>query len=67
MQRSDNWPFLSRGIPAVFLTTGLHPDYHTPDDDAARIDFGKLTRGARLAALAAWMISDGPEPALKKH
>ena len=67
VQRSDHWPFLSRGIPALFLTTGLHPDYHTPDDDAGRIDFGKLTRVARLAARAAWIVADGPEPALKKR
>jgi Zn-dependent M28 family amino/carboxypeptidase len=67
VQRSDHWPFLSHGIPALFLTTGLHPDYHTPDDDAARIDFGKLTRVARLAARAAWIIADGAEPALKKR
>ena len=67
LQRSDNWPFLSRGIPALFLTTGLHPQYHTPDDDAVRIDFGKLTRVARLAARAAWILADGAEPALKKR
>jgi hypothetical protein len=67
VQRSDNWPFLSHGIPALFLTTGLHPDYHTPDDDAARIDFGKLTRIARLAARAAWIIADGAEPVMKKR
>lgn len=67
LQRSDNWPFLSRGIPALFLTTGLHPDYHTPDDDTARIDFAKLTRVARLAARAAWILADGAEPAMKKR
>jgi hypothetical protein len=67
LRRSDNWAFLSRGIPALFLTTGLHPEYHTPEDDTARIDFGKLTRVARLAARAAWILADGAEPALKKH
>jgi hypothetical protein len=67
LKRSDNWPFLTHGIPALFLTTGLHPDYHTPDDDTARIDFGKLTRITRLAARAAWIVADGPEPALKKR
>jgi Zn-dependent M28 family amino/carboxypeptidase len=67
LQRSDNWPFLSHGIPALFLTTGLHPDYHTPNDDVGRIDFGKLTRVARLAARAAWIVADGPEPAMKKR
>jgi Zn-dependent M28 family amino/carboxypeptidase len=66
LQRSDNWPFLARGIPALFLTTGLHPDYHTPADDTDRIDFGKLTRVARLAARAAWIVADGAEPQMKK-
>ena len=67
LQRSDNWPFLSRGIPALFLTTGLHPDYHTPDDDTARIDFAKLTRVTRLAARTAWMVADGRGPTMKKR
>lgn len=66
LRRSDNWPFLKRGIPAVFLTTGLHPDYHTPDDDIERIDFGKLLRITRLAARAAWLAADGPPPGMVK-
>ena len=67
LQRSDNWPFLSRGIPALFLTTGLHRDYHTPDDDTARIDFAKLTRVTKLAARAAWMVADGRGPTMRKR
>ena len=67
LHRSDNWPFLRRGIPAVFLTTGLHPDYHTPDDDVERIDFSKLERITRLAARAAWLTADGPPPRLRKR
>jgi Zn-dependent M28 family amino/carboxypeptidase len=66
LRRSDHWPFLRRGIPAVFLTTGLHPDYHTPDDDVERIDFGKLHRITRLAAKAAWLVADGPAPRMRK-
>ena len=66
LRRSDNWPFLRRGIPAVFLTTGLHPDYHTPDDDIERLDFGKLERITRLAARAAWLAADGPAPRMRK-
>lgn len=67
LQRSDNWPFLSRGIPALFLTTGLHRDYHTPDDDTVRIDFAKLTRVTKLAARTAWMVADGRGPTMKKR
>ena len=62
VRRSDNWPFLEHGIPAVFLTTGLHPDYHTPDDDTARIDFPKLERITELASRLVWMAADGEAP-----
>ncbi len=62
LRRSDNWPFLEHHVPAVFFTTGLHPDYHTPDDDTDRLDFGKLLRIAELAGRAAWLTADGPAP-----
>ena len=62
VRRSDNWPFLQHGIPAVFLTTGLHPDYHTPDDDTARIDFAKLERITEFAARLAWLTANGEAP-----
>ncbi len=67
LRRSDNWPFLEHGIPAVFLTTGLHPDYHTPQDDTERIDFAKLERIAELACRAAWMTADGDAPRLNRR
>jgi Zn-dependent M28 family amino/carboxypeptidase len=67
VQRSDNWPFLQRGVPAVFLTTGLHPDYHTPDDDTGRIDFAKLERITELASRLAWMAADGDTLRFKAH
>jgi hypothetical protein len=67
LHRSDNWPFLEHGIPAVFFTTGLHPDYHTPDDDTERIDFPKLERIAELACRAAWMAAEGDAPRLKSR
>jgi hypothetical protein len=65
VHRSDNWPFLARAIPAVFLTTGLHPDYHTPDDDTDRIDFAKLERITELAARLAWIAANGDAPRLQ--
>lgn len=58
LQRSDHWPFLSRGVPAILLTTGLHPDYHTSQDRAEKLDYTKLERVARLAFLAAWRLSE---------
>jgi peptidase M28-like protein len=65
VRRSDNWPFIEHGIPAVFLTTGLHPDYHTPTDDTARIDFAKLERITELASRLVWIAADGE--ALRFH
>jgi hypothetical protein len=62
VRRSDNWPFLAHGIPAVFLTTGLHPDYHTPNDDTGRIDFAKLQRITELASRLVWLAADGEAP-----
>jgi len=36
---SDHSPFLKKGIPVIYFTTGLHPDYHTPKDDTELINF----------------------------
>jgi hypothetical protein len=63
IQRSDNWPFLKRGIPALFFTTGLHPDYHTPDDDTDRLE---LERISELASRLAWLVADGQPPRFKQ-
>lgn len=36
---SDHSPFLKKGIPVMYFTTGIHPDYHTPKDDTEWINF----------------------------
>ena len=36
---SDHAPFLKKDIPVIYFTTGLHPQYHTPDDDTELINF----------------------------
>jgi len=60
LRRSDQWSFLARRIPAVFFFTGLHPDYHTPRDTAAKINYPKLEKVARLAYLSAYEIANSP-------
>jgi hypothetical protein len=62
LERSDNWPFLKRAIPALFFTTGLHADYHTPEDDAERLDFAKMERITELVSRVAWLAADGEPP-----
>jgi hypothetical protein len=46
--RSDHYNYAKRGIPIVFLTTGLHADYHKVSDEASRIAYAKLARVATL-------------------
>jgi len=54
MERSDQAPFLERGIPAVFLYGGDHPDYHTERDDVSRANPVKIVNIARLMFLCAF-------------
>lgn len=60
--RSDQLPFIQRGIPAVFFTTGDHEDYHARSDEPAAIDDDKAARIARLAFHLAHAIATSAEP-----
>lgn len=60
LRRSDHWPFLQNGVPAVWFHTGLHPDYHTPRDDPDRIEYEKMTRIVRLVHRTSWRVANGP-------
>lgn len=46
--RSDHFNYAQKGIPIVFFTTGLHPQYHQVTDEAALIDYDKMARIADL-------------------
>jgi hypothetical protein len=48
--RSDQNVFWSRGIPVMFLFSGLHADYHKPSDEAEKIHY------ERLADLAKYVL-----------
>lgn len=61
--RSDHYNFATRGIPSVLITTHLHEDYHTPADEAGRVDADKVARIARLVFLAALELANGEQPA----
>jgi hypothetical protein len=52
--RSDHAPYARAGIPALFFTSVLHPDYHTPRDVPSDIDLAKLTRITRWMYGAGW-------------
>lgn len=61
LRRSDHWPFLQNDVPAVWFHTGLHPDYHTPDDDPERIEYEKMTRVVRLVHQTSWDVANGDD------
>jgi hypothetical protein len=46
--RSDHYSYASKGIPIIFFTTGLHPDYHANTDEVSKIEFAKLARVTQL-------------------
>jgi hypothetical protein len=57
LRRSDHWPFLQNDVPAVWFHTGLHPDYHTPNDDPERVEYEKMTRIVRLVYQTSWDVA----------
>ena len=68
--RSDHYSYAAKGIPIIFFTTGLHPDYHANTDEVSKIEFDKMTRitqmicetGARLANLDHAPVRDNKGP-----
>jgi len=48
---SDFVPFAAEGIPVISLFTGLHRDYHFPNDEIESINLEKMTNIIRLAYL----------------
>jgi hypothetical protein len=63
--RSDHLPYARAGYPAVFYTTLLHPDYHTPMDEAKTIDLQKLKRMTEWMYRTGWKVASAAKrPAL---
>lgn len=48
LRRSDQWAFLQKRVPALFIHTGEHPDYHRPGDTAEKINYPKMEKIVKL-------------------
>ena len=59
--RSDHLPYARRGFPALMFSTLLHPDYHTPRDEPASINYPKLERMAQWMYQTGRLVADRPE------
>jgi Zn-dependent M28 family amino/carboxypeptidase len=69
VRRSDQWPFLQRGVAALGFMTGLHPDYHTQYDRPEKINYAKMEKIARLIHQASWDIANAdarPKPSTSR-
>jgi hypothetical protein len=54
--RTDDWWFRRRRVPAIHFSTGMHDDYHQPTDTPDRLVPEQMSRVARTAAgLTRWI------------
>lgn len=65
--RSDHYSYASKGIPIIFFTSGLHPDYHMNTDEVSKIEFGKMTRVARLLYETGWRVANLDHPPVRDN
>jgi Zn-dependent M28 family amino/carboxypeptidase len=56
--RSDHVPYAEHNVPALFFSTNLHSDYHTPRDEPKNIDFAKLTRMTQWMYMTGWIAGN---------
>jgi Zn-dependent M28 family amino/carboxypeptidase len=54
---SDNRPFVYELIPAVYFSTGFIENYHKVTDEAGTIDYGHMTKIAKLVFALSWDLS----------
>jgi hypothetical protein len=63
--RSDHYSYAAKGIPVIFFTTGLHPDYHANTDEVSKIEFPKMTRVTQLVYETAWRLANLDHPPVR--
>ncbi len=57
-QQSDHYAFYAKGVPSLFFTTGMHPEYHRASDDWWLINAEGAAQVARIAAKATLELAD---------
>ncbi|MEM9016891.1 MAG: M28 family peptidase, partial [Verrucomicrobiota bacterium] len=58
---SDGLSFYQAGVPMLAAFTGLHDDYHTPEDTIDKIDFAGLEQVTNYLRLLVVEIANQPE------
>jgi len=55
---SDHYPLFQSNIPTLMVHTGLHGDYHRPQDDAHLINHEGIQKVARFVCELAWQAAN---------
>ena len=55
---SDHASFIRAGVPAIFMFTGLHGDYHKPTDDIQFINYEGMERVLRISERASVFLME---------
>jgi aminopeptidase N len=62
LESSDQKSFIDRGVPAVQIFTGPHPDYHRPGDTPDKIDGPGLVKVAAFVKEGIAYLGERAEP-----
>jgi len=58
--RSDQGPFLDKGIPGIFFFGGTHKDYHTAGDDREKCNYSKARTITQLVFFVMYKVANLP-------
>lgn len=59
--RSDHVPYAERNVPALFFSSNLHSDYHTPRDEPKNISYPKLLKMTQWMYMTGWIVGNAPK------
>ena len=65
--RSDHYSYAAKGVPIIFFTTGLHPDYHANTDEVSKIEFDKMTRITQMVYDTAARLANLDHPPVRDN
>jgi hypothetical protein len=58
---SDHAPFAQEGIPIFYFMAAMHPDYHLPSDELAKINWEKMVNIIKIGFLNTWEFANSDE------
>jgi len=59
---SDHHTFLQHQVPALYVFTGYHPDYHRCTDSADKLDYEQMASICRFVTALVYELSQTQEP-----